>query len=191
VLAGWEVSGRRSTAPLRLADCTPLSKVLVRADARGATAAALGVRFGRAARDEHGVLVVGSGPGEWLLVGPPGAAPAVASRVPHPGGDFVSVVDLTHGRAFMRITGASSPAVLSKVCGIDFSDHVTPNGAALRSSVAKLVTDLVRDDLDGERSYLLHCERTSGQYLFDAVLDAGAELAIDVDGFVPLTGRSS
>jgi heterotetrameric sarcosine oxidase gamma subunit len=191
VRAGWEVSGRRSTAALRLTDCTPLSKVLVRADAHGATAAALGVRFGQAARDEHGVLVVGSGPGEWLLVGPPGAAPAVASRVPHTGGDFVSVVDLTHGRALMRITGASSAAVLSKVCGIDFSDQVTPNGAALRSSVAKLVTDLIRDDLDGQRSYLLHCERSSGQYLFDAVLDAGAELAVDVDGFVPPAGRST
>ena len=34
-----------------------------------------------------------------------------------------------------------------------------------------------------ERSYLLHCERSVGQYLFDALLDAGAEFGVEVDGF--------
>ena len=48
--------------------------------------------------------------------------------------------------------------------------------------MAKLVTDVVRDDRDGTPSYLLHCERSSGQYLFDAVLDAGAEFGIEPTG---------
>ena len=34
-------------------------------------------------------------------------------------------------------------------------------------------------------SYRLHCERSSGQYLFDALLAAGAEFAIEIDGFDP------
>jgi sarcosine oxidase gamma subunit len=67
---------------------------------------------------------------------------------------------------------------------VDLSDAVTPDGAAFRTSVAKLVTDVVRDDVDGQRSYVLHCERSSGQYLFDALVDAGAEYGIDIDGFV-------
>ena len=46
---GWEVSARRTGAELRLADCTPLAKVLVLATTEGD----LGVRFGRAARDER------------------------------------------------------------------------------------------------------------------------------------------
>jgi glycine cleavage system aminomethyltransferase T len=49
--------------------------------------------------------------------------------------------------------------------------------------VARLVTDVVRDDIDGARSYLLHCETSSGRYLFEALLDAGGEFGIDVDGF--------
>nr|MBA3490470.1 hypothetical protein [Rubrobacteraceae bacterium]MDQ3437616.1 hypothetical protein [Actinomycetota bacterium] len=69
-------------------------------------------------------------------------------------------------------------------CAIDLADDVTPDGAAFRSSVAKLVTDVVRDDIGGERSYMLHCERSSGQYLFDALIDAGDEFGIEVDGFV-------
>jgi glycine cleavage system aminomethyltransferase T len=54
----------------------------------------------------------------------------------------------------------------------------------LRTSVAEVATDVVRDDVrsTGERSYLLHCERSSGQYLFDALLDAGREFGVQVDG---------
>ena len=209
VVDGWEVSGRRSTAPLRLVDCTPLAKVLVRSDPGGRVARHLGVGHGRAARDPHGTLVVGSGPDERLLLAAPGTEAAVAARVRAVAGSgaageqdlgLVSVVELfTHGRALMRLTGTEAPQLLAKVCAVDFDDRVTPDGTAFRSSVAKVATDVVRDDRpdplpagpprgpggagDGLRSYLLHCERSSGQYLFDAILDAGRELGIEPDGF--------
>src|SRR5262249_48126283 len=53
VRAGWEVSGRRAGAAgaLTLTDCTPLTKVQLRAPVDGEVAAWLGVPFGRAARD--------------------------------------------------------------------------------------------------------------------------------------------
>ena len=182
---GWEISARRTSASLRIMDCTPLAKVLVRASADGAVARMLAVPFRRAARDEHETLVVGSGPGEWLLLAPPGAAEAVIKRVLEvPDENLVSVFDATHGRALMRITGARAADLLAKVCGVDLSEEVTPDGTAFRSSVAKLVTDIVRDDHGGERSYLLHCERSSGQYLFDALMDAGEEFGAEVDGFI-------
>ena len=182
---GWEVSARRSAADLKIIDCTPLAKVLVLASPDGEVARALGVPFGRAARDPHGTLVVGSGPGEWLLLAEPGTSAAVTQRVEEVKDEtLVSVFDAMHGRAIMRITGAKAPDLLAKVCAIDLADEVTPNGAAFRSSVAKLITDVVRDDSGGSRSYLLHCERSSGQYLFDALIDAGHEFGIEVDGFV-------
>jgi heterotetrameric sarcosine oxidase gamma subunit len=188
VLAGWEVSGRRAAGALTLTDCTPLTKILLRAPAGGQAAAELAVPFGRARRNEADVLVVGSGPGEWLLIAPPGRAADVgarleelAGRVP---GEAVSVTDLTHGRALVRLAGQKAADVLSAVCGIDLSDAVTPDGAAFRSSVAALATDVIRDDVTGVRSYLLHCERSSGQYLFDALLSAGRDLGIEIDGFI-------
>lgn len=182
VRGGWEVSALRSHAALRLADRTPLAKVLVRADPDGGVAARLGP-FGRAARDEHGTLVVGSGPGEWLLLAPPGSAADVAARVDTRDDRLVSVLDLTHGRALLRLTGTCADQLLAKVCAIDLADRVRPDGTALRTSVAKLATDVVRDDAAGVRSYLLHCERSSGQYLFDALLDAGREFGVEPDGF--------
>jgi heterotetrameric sarcosine oxidase gamma subunit len=182
---GWEVSARRSAAELKITDCSPLAKILVLAPTDGELARTLGVPFGRAARDAHGTLVIGSGPGEWLLLSTPGTTAEMTRRVEQIQDEgLVSVFDATHGRALVRITGARTPDLLTKVCAIDLAEEVTPNGAAFRSSVAKLVTDVVRDDHDGERSYLLHCERSSGQYLFDALIDAGDEYDIEVDGFV-------
>jgi len=177
VTDGWEVSARRSTAALTITDCTPLTKIQVRAPIGGPAAAALGVRFGRAARDASGTLVVGSGPGEWLLLAGPSAEPD-----PPPADPSASWVDLTHGRALIRLNGKSAATVLAQVCGVDLSDTITPNGAAFRTSVAALATDVIRDDRDAP-SYLLHCERSSGQYLFDALLRAGADLGIEIDGF--------
>jgi len=193
VVDGWEISGRRSSAPLRVTDCTPLAKVIVRADQSSDTARQLGVGFGRAARDAQGALVIGSGPGEWTILGGVGSAAEIMQRIAQPEGAHVTVVDSTHGRALIRITGADGARMLSKLCPVDLSDKVTPDGAAFRSSVAALVTDVIRDDVNDAtngssnsgktRSYLLHCERSSGQYLLDTLLDAGAEFGIEVDGF--------
>nr|MBA2529121.1 hypothetical protein [Euzebyales bacterium]MBA3622741.1 hypothetical protein [Euzebyales bacterium] len=103
------------------------------------------------------------------------------------GDELAATFDVTHGRALLRISGAAAAQVLAKVCAIDLHDTVTPDGAAFRTSVAKVVTDVVRDDRSPgstrQRSYLLHCERSSGAYLFDAVVDAGHEFGVDVDGF--------
>ncbi|HEY6297939.1 MAG TPA: sarcosine oxidase subunit gamma family protein [Streptosporangiaceae bacterium] len=203
VEAGWEVSGRRSDASLSIADHTPLAKVHLRAPWNGAMAKALGVPFGRAGRESPGPdgrespgpdgregawLVVGSGPGEWYVLAPPGAAAAAAGwlgqmAAEEAGEEFVSVVDLTHGRALMRVTGRDAAELLARLCGADLHDDMAPDGAALRSAVAGVATDIIRDDRAGVASYLLHCERSSGQYLFDALVSAGESLGIGVDGF--------
>jgi len=168
---GWEVSRKKSSAPLRLADLSQLAKFGVKAQS-----AQFDVPYGRSAR--HGDwIVAGSGPDEWTLLGPIGETREVVTS------GFASVVDLTHGRALMRLTGGEAAKVLGKLCPIDFSDSMCPNGAAFRASVANVVTDVVREDVDGTRSYLVHCERSSGQFLFDALFDAGTEFGIDVEGF--------
>ncbi|MGH3756821.1 2Fe-2S iron-sulfur cluster-binding protein [Actinophytocola sp.] len=191
---------RPGDAPPVLADHSGLAKVLVRAghdgphdgshdgsqagSRDGTVAAALGTRFGAATRDPDDNLVVGSGPGEWLVLGAPGTGEKLAERLRTTAtdtGEFASVVDLTHGRALVRLTGERAADVLATVCAIDLAVDVTPNGAALRTHVAGLVTDLVRDDREGAPSYLLHCERSSGQSLWDALLDAGAEYGMEID----------
>jgi heterotetrameric sarcosine oxidase gamma subunit len=206
VEAGWEVSGCRSEAALTITDGTPLAKVHLRAPWNGAMAKALGVPFGRASREGGGAygasqdgpegvwLVVGSGPGEWHVLAPPGAAVAVTDwlgtvAADAAGDEFVSMTDLTHGRALVRVTGPDAADLLARLCGADLDDDMAPDGSALRSAVAGVATDVIRDDtmIDGAGvpSYLLHCERSSGQYLFGALVSAGESFGIGVDGFRP------
>lgn len=200
---GWQVSARRSRADLRLADATASVKVVVRAEPRGAMAERLGVEIGRAVRTgepfaepgsakraadprPHGVLIGRLGPGEWLAMATLDGRGWLWNHLRTLAADvdgLVSLIDGTHGRVVLRLTGAHAATALSKICGIDLRDEATPDGSALRTSVAALVTDIVRDDVEGQRSYLLGCEWSSGQYLWDAVLDAGAEFGIDADGF--------
>ncbi|HSK92053.1 MAG TPA: sarcosine oxidase subunit gamma family protein [Euzebyales bacterium] len=185
VVGGWLVSGRRSRAGLRLADHTPLTKIAVRAARAGAVAAHLGVPPGGAARD-GGRLIATFAPGEWLVIGPidqRAALTAQLDEVAQAADELATVLDVTHGRVLLRLSGAAAAAVLSKVCAIDLHDDATPDGTALRSAVAAVVTDIVREDAGAQRSYLLGCEWSSGQYLHEAVLEAGREFGIDVDGF--------
>ena len=71
--------------------------------------------------------------------------------------------------------------MLRRLTAFDLDDRFVPDGAAWRTSVAGVVTDLVRDDDGGPPSYLLHCERSSGRYLVDTVLAAGADLGAVLD----------
>jgi heterotetrameric sarcosine oxidase gamma subunit len=122
-----------------------------------------------------------------LLLAAPGRAADVAARVDPTDDRLVTVQDFTHGRALVRLTGGTAAEALSKLCAVDLGDRATPDGRAFRSSAARVTTDVVRDDVAGTRSYLLHCERSSAQYLFDVLLDAGREFGIERDGF-PSTG---
>jgi heterotetrameric sarcosine oxidase gamma subunit len=167
---GWEVSTHKSSAELRLADLSQLAKIGVKAQVPP-----FDIPYGRSVRKSDWI-VAGSGPDEWTLIGPIGATFSVETT------GFATLTDLTHGRALMRLTGRQATMVLAKLCPIDLSEQMCPNRAAFRASVANVVSDVLRDDIDGISAYLLHCERSSGQFLFDAVLDAGTEFGIDIEG---------
>jgi heterotetrameric sarcosine oxidase gamma subunit len=182
-------TARAERGRLWLRDETLLVKVLVRATPNQVVAETLGVRMGGVARGRDGSLIVGSGPGEWLVIAPPGGAAAVADRLAAAATDaLVTIVDVTSGRILLRLTGGSSSAVLAKLCAVDLD--TLPSGSVLRTSVADVVTEVVRDDVTDHpptptepvRSYLLSCDASYGQYLFDVLLDAGREHGIQVDG---------
>ena len=166
---------------LTLSDESAVTKWLVRADAEGPTADLLGAPFGTSRAAPGGALVLGSRPGEWIVVG---TASEVAAAVAGLDGleehEFCSALDWTHGRAMFRVTGASAARMLEKACGLDWSDHMTPDGAVVSASVALVTCDIARNDRDGFRSYLIFCDRSFGQYLFDALIDAGNEFGLSV-----------
>ena len=171
---------------LTLSDESAATKWLVRAETDGPTADLLGVRFGSSRSAAGGALVLGSRPGEWIIVGTAAEVTATVAELDGVDGqDFTSALDWTHGRAMLRVTGADVTRLLEKVCGLDWSDHMTPDGAVVSASVALVTCDLARNDITqndtaGTPSYLLFCDRSFGQYLFDALIDAGAEFDLAV-----------
>jgi heterotetrameric sarcosine oxidase gamma subunit len=188
VVDGWEYAATAASGPVVVADRSTLAKVQVRATATPDVIAAIGTRFGRVAwRGDR--LVIGSGPDEWLVLGSPGAAPEIAKDLrtmvsaADPG--HATVLDLTHGRALVRVSGPETMSLMQRVTAVDLDDRLVPTGSALRTSLAKVVTDIVRDDRDGYPSFLLHCERSSGRYLQESLLAAGADLGAVPDSTHP------
>ena len=172
---------------LILADAGSTTKVQVRGGAGTGAAAELGVSYGRSQRRTDGALVCGTRPDEWTIYARAEQASAIMATLAEvfghfqgePGEGFVTVIDITHGRAMIRISGPCSASTLAKVCNIDLADDMVPAGAVFSASVAGVSCDLVRDDQDGQRSYLLTCERSFGRYLFVALADAGIEFGLD------------
>ena len=156
-----------------LADAYATTKVQVRAGTTTAAAATLGVSYGSSNRNADGDLVCGTRPDEWTIYGAPGRAGAITASVPAEG--FVTVIDITHGRAMLRIIGVNAAASLSKRCNLDLSEELTPNGAVFSGSLGAVGCDWVRDDQSGQTSFLLTCERSFAQFPFIALADACPE----------------
>ncbi|MEI8057017.1 MAG: hypothetical protein WCI29_06390 [Actinomycetes bacterium] len=181
VIDGWEVSTRTSESALTIADESHVTKVVVRATDGHPLSASM-PPFGRTA-DVGAALHVGSAPGEWYLLARGATPESLIAALPlESTGEFASWVNVTHGRALMRVTGADTTRMLEKLCAVNLADTVSPNRAAFRTAIAGVNTDFIRDDRDGTLSYLIHCERSSGQYLFGVLIDAGLEFGIDPVG---------
>ncbi|MFP3880716.1 MAG: sarcosine oxidase subunit gamma [Actinomycetota bacterium] len=102
-------------------------------------------------------------PGEWTVLG---SEPDEA-------------VDLTHVRAMFRLTGDDATDLINRVCALDLSDGMFPNGAAARTLFAGVATEIVRDDENETPSYLLLPSRSFSTYVLDVILDAGSEFGLD------------
>ncbi len=121
------------------------------------------VRPGTSRNDgEH--LVWSVSPGEWTVVGPRPVGP--------------DVVDLTHVRVMFQLTGEEATRLLAKVCGLDLDDQMFPNGAAGRTLVAGVATELVRHDQNGVRSFLILPSRSFSRYMHQVLIDAGHEFGL-------------
>jgi glycine cleavage system aminomethyltransferase T len=107
------------------------------------------------------------------------------------GGAFVTLTDVTHGNAELRIVGPQSRALLSKLCGLDFHPRAFPNGCAKQSSFAKTVQIIVRRDIGELPAYAVIGARSLGAYAWETILHAGEEFGIEPVGEECLRGLES
>jgi heterotetrameric sarcosine oxidase gamma subunit len=172
---GWEIS----TAPggaFSITDLSRLGKFSVRcAPAAAAAPKGFPAPWTTARVDDR--LVTAAAAGEWLVITPFGEGPGVEE-----GGDVLSVVDISHGRAMLRLTGVDAVALLAHQTAVDLSPEAFPDGSSLRTYVDTIVTDIIRDDVEGTPSFILHSERSAGGSLLESLLDAGGGLGVRFAG---------
>ena len=191
-VAGWQVperfgdgapEARAAREGAALGDETPRAKLLVQgAEAAAAVAAATGLAAPRVGDVSGGrvtacglrpdLLFVAAGPGEGegILKTLEQAAAAASG--------LVTVTDVTHGRFEYRIVGPEAPRLLSKVCGLDFDDDAFPDRRCRETSVARVKALVVRADAGGLPTWRILGGRALGAYVWDILMEAGAELGI-------------
>ena len=161
-----------AAAAVAVTDESAVIKASVRAADGTPAAAALGLTFGST---EHrgDTFVARVRPDEWFVMG---SASAVANAIGELDlSGYASTVDVTYSRMMLRVTGTDAAKTMEKVCNLDFSDSMTPDGACAGASVAKVGCDVIRNDVEGVRSSRILCDRSFGQYLYDALIDSAAE----------------
>lgn len=95
---------------------------------------------------------------------------------------FITCTDVTSGRSGIGAIGPRSPELMSKVCGLDFSDGAFPAGQARQTSVAKTSQLIIRADRGGVPAYTLIGSRSLGAYLWALLMEAGTEWDIQPIG---------
>ena len=100
---------------------------------------------------------------------------------------FVTVTEVTHGRAEIRVIGPHSQELLSKVCGLDFHLSAFPNETAKQSSLVKTTQLIIRSDIGELPAFSIIGVQSLGPYVWDTLMEAGREFGVVPIGRAALT----
>lgn len=173
---------RASGGAVRLAELPFLTQVDVRLDAKGAAADAVGPALGLTLPTEPGTVeragesrALWLGPDEWLLVGPPGGARELETRIRVAAGDEpVSVTDVSAQRTTLLVAGPRARDLLAHGCALDLHPRAFGPGRCAQTDLARTQVVLVSRDGGGAGFWVLVRSSFAG-YLADWLLDAATE----------------
>ncbi|WP_329262233.1 sarcosine oxidase subunit gamma [Streptomyces sp. NBC_01478] len=178
---------RSSGGAVRLAELPFLAQVIVRLDAKGAAADAVGLALGLSLPLEPNtavrageLTVLWLGPDEWLVVGPPDSQRDLEHRIRAASGDeHVAVTDVSAQRTTLLVSGARARDLLAHGCPLDLHPRAFGAGRCAQTTLARAQVVLVARDEVGAGFWVLVRSSFAG-YLTDWLLDAAAEYAQDV-----------
>ena len=117
------------------------------------------------------------GPGIWQIVGAAGTLPDAASLRATLAG-VATVVDLSHARTALNISGAAAIRTLAKHCGLDLHSAKFPAGSATNTRFGHIGMTLTR--IDDAPSFELLVFRGYAEFVFDALVEAAGEFGLQV-----------
>ncbi|MFF7215774.1 sarcosine oxidase subunit gamma [Streptomyces sp. NPDC008238] len=173
---------RGSGGALRLAELPFLAQVDLRLDPRGPAAEAAGTALGAPLPLEPctsvragDLAVLWLGPGQWLVVGPPGAQEELEARLRKAAGEaHVCVTDVSAQRTTLLVSGPRARDLLAHGCSLDLHPGVfTPGGCAQTTLARTQVVLVARAEV--RAGFWVLVRSSFAGYLADWLLDAATE----------------
>lgn len=114
------------------------------------------------------------------LISPPGTASTVQSQVESvtrqtDASACIHSTDVTSSFTAIQIAGPHSRDLLRKLIALDLRPAQFPDLSCAQGSLAGIHTLVIRADIQAHMAYQVYCGREFGEYLWDALLDAGQE----------------
>jgi heterotetrameric sarcosine oxidase gamma subunit len=118
-----------------------------------------------------------TGPGIWQIVGPDGALPPVPELRSALRG-VATVVDLSHARTALRVSGGDAVRVLAKHCPLNLDPVAFPAGSATNTRLGHLGVTLAR--VDDAPTFELLVFRGYAQFVTEMLCEAALEFGLTV-----------
>lgn len=112
-------------------------------------------------------------PGSWLVTAPAGERGTLPGTLALALNGIAAVVDQSHGRCLLEITGSQARAVLARLCRLDLHERTFPVGASAATLVGH-VSCLVQRLETPEPSFGLIVGSTFCEWLLDELTSAAA-----------------
>ena len=94
--------------------------------------------------------------------------------------------DLTSGRTIVAVAGPRSLDLLRASTQVDLRDRALPDGRCVQTSVARVPATILRQDRRGVPAYEILVPRDFGEYVWEALLDAGSPVGVRMVGAAAL-----
>jgi sarcosine oxidase subunit gamma len=118
-----------------------------------------------------------TGPGQWLALGEHMTGPALEQRLRAAAGDAASIVDQSHGRTLIRISGPRARETLAKGVLIDLHSGAFGPGSAAGTVVSHIPTHFWQ--VDATPTYELSVASSFALAFLEWLTEAAAEFGVD------------
>lgn len=126
--------------------------------------------------------------GHWLVMCDPHEVATVCEELERgsEATDCYHVTDVTSVYTALLLAGPQAKVVLNKLTALDLSEAEMPNLRCAQTGLAHVHAIVLRKDLVEVPSYRLFVGREHGEYIWDAVIEAGCEFGIVPFGLTAL-----
>ena len=157
-------------------------QVLAFKNQHAATAEALTKALGIEASTTPGVCnskdntqVVWNGPNQWMVISEGDGADALLETVQNAVGEKAAVVDQSHGRVGLRISGEHARYIMQKNCALDLHPRSFGPGSAAQTMVAHVGALVIQ--VDDQPAYDMFVNRSFARSFAHSVAHSCAEFS--------------